>query len=110
MRSLQTKTSHEFPGHKRTFARIEYDAGRPIAPSTTPSDHMSVIEAHNLIKRYGDIEALKGVSLDVERGEIYGLLGQNGAGKTTLIKVLLGITAGTAGEAKLLGEPAGTVV
>lgn len=70
---------------------------------------MSVIEAHNLVKRYGDIDALKGVSLDVERGEIYGLLGQNGAGKTTLIKVLLGITARTAGDAKLLGEPAGTV-
>jgi ABC-2 type transport system ATP-binding protein len=67
-----------------------------------------VIETRDLVKRYGRIEALKGVSLSVERGEIYGLLGQNGAGKTTLIKVLLGITAGTAGEARLLGEPAGT--
>src|SRR2546429_316712 len=48
-----------------------------------------VIETHNLVKRYGKIEALKGVSLQVERGEIYGLLGQNGAGKTTLVKILL---------------------
>jgi ABC-2 type transport system ATP-binding protein len=45
----------------------------------------------------------------VAKGEIYGLLGQNGAGKTTLIKVLLGITKRTDGEARLLGEPAGTV-
>jgi ABC-2 type transport system ATP-binding protein len=67
-----------------------------------------VIETKNLVKRYGRIEALKGVSLSVEPGEIYGLLGQNGAGKTTLIKVLLGITSRTEGEASLLGEPAGT--
>ncbi|HEY1860246.1 MAG TPA: ATP-binding cassette domain-containing protein, partial [Gemmataceae bacterium] len=53
---------------------------------------MPVIFTHNLIKQYGKIEALKGVSLTVEKGTIYGLLGQNGAGKTTLIKILLGIT------------------
>jgi ABC-2 type transport system ATP-binding protein len=47
------------------------------------------------------------VSLRVERGEIYGLLGQNGAGKTTLIKVLLGITRRWQGEAWLLEQPAG---
>ena len=52
-------------------------------------------------------EALKGVSLRVERGEIFGLLGGNGAGKTTFIKTLLGIIRKTAGEAKLLGFPAG---
>jgi ABC-2 type transport system ATP-binding protein len=68
---------------------------------------MSVIETNNLVKRFGRIEALKGVTLQVKRGEIFGVLGQNGAGKTTLIKVLLGITSATEGEAKLLGEPAG---
>src|SRR5262245_35352488 len=52
-------------------------------------------------------EALKGVSLRVERGEIFGLLGGNGAGKTTFIKTLLGIIRRTAGEARLLGFPAG---
>src|SRR5207237_1252762 len=45
---------------------------------------------------------------DVEKGEIYGLLGQNGAGKTTLIKVLLGIISGWQGDATLLGQRAGT--
>jgi ABC-2 type transport system ATP-binding protein len=69
---------------------------------------VAVIHTKNLAKRYGKIEALKGVSLKVEEKEIFGLLGQNGAGKTTLIKILLGITRETLGEAKLLGEPAGT--
>jgi ABC-2 type transport system ATP-binding protein len=68
---------------------------------------MSIIETRNVAKDYGRIRALKGVSLRVERGEIYGLLGQNGAGKTTLIKILLGITRDSGGEARILGEPAG---
>src|SRR5262249_56789869 len=57
---------------------------------------------------YGRIRALRHVSLAVEKGQIYGLLGQNGAGKTTLIKILLGIAKKTDGEADLLGEPAGS--
>jgi ABC-2 type transport system ATP-binding protein len=68
-----------------------------------------VIETRDLHKYFGRIQALRGVSLTIERGEIYGLLGQNGAGKTTLIKVLLGISWKTAGEACLLGEPSGSV-
>jgi ABC-2 type transport system ATP-binding protein len=67
-----------------------------------------VIFTHNLIKQYGKIEALKGVSVSVEKGEIYGLLGQNGAGKTTLIKILLGITKPSFGEARLLDTQSGT--
>jgi ABC-2 type transport system ATP-binding protein len=67
-----------------------------------------VIQTDNLVKHYGRIEALRGVSLSVERGEIFGLLGQNGAGKTTLIKILLGITKLTDGSGLLLGEPMGT--
>ncbi len=70
---------------------------------------MSVIETVELRKAYGPFEALKGVSIRVEPGEIYGLLGQNGAGKTTLIKILLGIVHKTDGDATLLGAPAGTV-
>jgi ABC-2 type transport system ATP-binding protein len=52
-------------------------------------------------------QALKEVSLRVERGEIFGLLGGNGAGKTTFIKTLLGIVRKTSGQASLLGLPAG---
>lgn len=70
---------------------------------------MPVIETRDLWKKYGNIEALKGVSIRVEKGQIYGLLGQNGAGKTTLIKILLGIVHKTLGDATLLGAAAGTV-
>ena len=69
---------------------------------------MAVLETTNLRKRYGRIEALAGVTLKVKEGEIYGLLGQNGAGKTTLVKIMLGVTGGWQGEARLLGERAGT--
>lgn len=72
------------------------------------------IETRDLSKTYVEgwlrrkrQQALKGVSLRVERGEIFGLLGGNGAGKTTFIKTLLGVIRKTAGEAKLLGFPAG---
>jgi ABC-2 type transport system ATP-binding protein len=70
---------------------------------------MHVIAIRNLAKRFGRIEALKGVTLHVEAGQIYGLLGQNGAGKTTMVKILLGIIRHWEGEAELLGKPAGTV-
>jgi ABC-2 type transport system ATP-binding protein len=71
---------------------------------------MAVIETENLIKDYsGKVRALRAVSLRVEPGEIYGLLGANGAGKTTLVKILLGIVRPTAGTARLLGQPAGSL-
>lgn len=69
---------------------------------------MSVIETKDLRKQYGTIEALKGVTLKVEPGQIYGLLGQNGAGKSTMVKILLGIVRKTDGDAYLLGASAGT--
>jgi ABC-2 type transport system ATP-binding protein len=72
------------------------------------------IETHELSKTYVEgllrrkrQPALKGVSLRVERGEIFGLLGGNGAGKTTFIKTLLGIIRKSSGEAQLLGFAAG---
>ncbi len=68
---------------------------------------VAVLETRDLRKNYRKIEALRGVSLSVQQGEIYGLLGQNGAGKTTLVKILLGITRGWHGDARLLGAPAG---
>jgi ABC-2 type transport system ATP-binding protein len=60
-----------------------------------------------LLFRKKRIEALRGISLDVQRGEVFGLLGPNGAGKTTLIKILLGVIRSTEGEAFLLGRRAG---
>jgi ABC-2 type transport system ATP-binding protein len=68
---------------------------------------MSVIETRDLRKRYRGVEALRGVSIRVSPGEVYGLLGPNGAGKTTLVKILLGIVRSSGGEARLLDRPAG---
>ncbi len=70
---------------------------------------MPVIEVRSLVKHYKNVHALQGVSIAVEKGEIYGLLGQNGAGKTTMVKLLLSIVKPTSGEALLLGKPAGDV-
>jgi len=56
-------------------------------------------------KRYGKDEALRGVSFDVARGELFGLLGPNGAGKTTLLSILAGLTAADAGTVTLNGQP-----
>jgi len=71
------------------------------------SQNVAVIETIDLKKDYRKIQALKGVSIKVEKGEIYGLLGQNGAGKSTLVKILLSIVQLSDGEAKLFDEPIG---
>jgi ABC-2 type transport system ATP-binding protein len=62
-----------------------------------------IIEAKNLTKRYGDVIAVDTVSLTVERGALFGLLGPNGSGKTTMIKMLTGQTRPTVGSATVLG-------
>jgi ABC-2 type transport system ATP-binding protein len=65
----------------------------------------SVIEAADLHKSYGSVEALRGLNLQVPRGSIHGFLGRNGAGKTTTIKVLLGMAKPTGGSARVFGLP-----
>ncbi len=66
-----------------------------------------VVETDGLTKRYGDRLAVDGVSMTVRRGEVYGFLGPNGAGKTTTLRMMLGLIRPTAGEASVLGLPAG---
>jgi ABC-2 type transport system ATP-binding protein len=65
------------------------------------------IETHELRKVFGEQVAVKGLTLQVRQGEVFGFLGPNGAGKTTSIKMLLGLVAPTSGGANLLGEPMG---
>ena len=66
-----------------------------------------VIEIQGLRKTYGDVEAVKGIDLHVERGEVFALLGPNGAGKTTTVEILEGFRARTAGDIDVLGyDPA----
>jgi ABC-2 type transport system ATP-binding protein len=64
--------------------------------------------ARGLVKRYGPVTALDGVSLDVEEGELVGLLGPNGAGKSTLVKIGCGLVRASAGEARVCGARAGS--
>jgi ABC-2 type transport system ATP-binding protein len=62
----------------------------------------------DLRKRYGRIDALRGVDLEVGEGELFGLLGPNGAGKSTLVKIACGLVRPTGGRAEIAGAPAGT--
>lgn len=63
-----------------------------------------IIETKNLTKEYGTQKSVANLNLHVQKGRIYGLLGRNGAGKTTTMKMLLGLTVPTSGEAKLFGK------
>ncbi|MGW8434268.1 ABC transporter ATP-binding protein [Nocardiopsis sp. NPDC055879] len=67
----------------------------------------TVIEVTDLCKRYGDTEAVAGVDLDIERGEIFALLGPNGAGKSTTVEILEGFRGRDGGEVRVLGEDPG---
>jgi ABC-2 type transport system ATP-binding protein len=66
------------------------------------------LAVHALQKRYGSVEALKGVDLAVEEGELVGLLGPNGAGKSTLVKIAVGLVRATRGSAEVAGARAGS--
>ena len=75
----------------------------------------NVIEIRNLSKIYRDfwgrkkVQAVKSLSMDVKKGEVFGLLGPNGSGKTTTMKMLLGLLFPTSGEMTILGKPASDV-
>jgi ABC-2 type transport system ATP-binding protein len=62
------------------------------------------VEAVNVARRYGQVQALAGVDLAVAEGEFFGLLGPNGAGKTTLISILAGLVRADSGSARILGH------
>jgi ABC-2 type transport system ATP-binding protein len=69
---------------------------------------MLAIETENLRKEYGGRVAVKGLTLQVEQGEVFGFLGPNGAGKTTFIKMMLGLVRPTSGKGQMLNAPIGT--
>ncbi len=80
---------------------------RTRQPADTPAsgtvDLENVIEVDGLRQRYGDFEAVRGVSFAVARGEVFALLGTNGAGKTTTMEVLEGFTPASDGTVRVLG-------
>ncbi len=79
-----------------------------IGDTPTPAPPQSsayAVEAHGLVKRFGDFRAVDGIDIAVPAGVIYGVLGPNGAGKTTLLRTLLGIIDPDEGRRTLLGDP-----
>ncbi|HEY1449934.1 MAG TPA: ABC transporter ATP-binding protein, partial [Solirubrobacteraceae bacterium] len=72
------------------------------------SDAAAAIEVHALSKRYGEFEAVRGIDITVQRGEVFGLLGPNGAGKTTTVEILEGYRARSGGEVSVLGYDPGS--
>jgi ABC-2 type transport system ATP-binding protein len=67
------------------------------------SDNGAIIHVREITKRFGDVEAVKGITFDVEKGELFGFLGPNGAGKTTTINILCTLLKPTSGTAVLNG-------
>lgn len=70
----------------------------------------TALEAREVRKRFGEVEALRGLSLSVRAGEIYGLLGPNGSGKTTFIRCLAGLVRPDTGSIRILGADPRSVV
>jgi len=64
---------------------------------------MAVIDVKNLVKSYGDVEAVRGIDLHVDKGEVFALLGPNGAGKSTTVEILEGHRTLTSGSVEVLG-------
>ena len=77
------------------------DVARPVDGHV---DERTAISVRGLAKRYGDIEAVRGIDFEVRRGEIFGFLGPNGAGKTTTINMLCTLVTPTAGSATVAGH------
>ena len=67
------------------------------------SNESIAVSVRNLTKTYGDLVALDEINLDIEKGEVLGVLGRNGAGKTTLIEIIEGLRDATSGEVRVLG-------
>ncbi|QCB25210.1 ABC transporter ATP-binding protein [Streptomyces sp. SS52] len=65
--------------------------------------HDVVVEARDVTMAYGDVDVLRGVDLDIHRGEVFALLGPNGAGKTTTVEILEGFRRRSAGDVRVLG-------
>ena len=116
-RVLSTGTPGELLAHTRTdtidaafIALLPEERRRGhgevvIPPRRTFGDEAAAITAEGLTMRFGDFIAVKDVSLNVPRGEIFGFLGSNGCGKTTTMKMLTGLLPASEGHASLFGQP-----
>jgi ABC-type multidrug transport system ATPase subunit len=91
-----------------SLATVPNAAESQIAIAVPPATHDHVVQTHGLTKHFGNIVAVDGLDLTVNRGEVYGFLGPNGAGKTTTLRMLLGLIRPTAGTATVAGAAPGT--
>ena len=83
-------------------------AGPRVGTETAFQHSALAVDAHGLLKTFGDQRAVDAVDLTVRRGEIFGVLGPNGAGKTTMLKMLATLLPIDAGEATIFGvDPRG---
>ncbi len=101
---------HSPPTFEDAFMAMIPQSRRPDLPAhASPAGEESrtdevVVQARGLRKRFGDFEAVKGITFDVRRAEIFGLLGPNGAGKSTTFRMLCGLLQATAGEISVAGH------
>src|SRR5271165_2519169 len=63
----------------------------------------SILQVENLVKHYGSVQAVRGVTFDVKEGEVFGLLGPNGAGKTSTVEILEGLRTPDSGRVSVCG-------
>jgi len=87
---------------QESIAPMQADA-QSDANFSAPADS-TVIALNNVCKRYGSLQVLNGLTLQVQRGEVYGFLGRNGAGKSTAIRMIMGITKISSGSIHLFGQ------
>src|SRR4029077_612347 len=105
LRLVRAARAERARGTRRTplpGARSVIAAARPTRYKSGVAE-AAVIEARGLVKRYGDLEAVRGLDLTVATGETFGFLGPNGAGKSTTIKILCTLALPSAGHASVGG-------
>src|ERR1700746_2922697 len=78
----------------------------PVPQYSAETPDQIAIRVENLHKQYGTLEAVRGISFSVRRGEIFGLIGPDGAGKTSTFQILAGVMESSGGVAEVFGRPA----